>query len=214
MPLENGDGWMIKLPVKTDMNKVTVAVLLVIIGVCGRILLISHANIETVLAIALLSGIILGGLYCILVPLTAMLISDWWIYTFTDYSSGFGVGAIIGLTFFTWTGYVMIGLIGRHIKPRVAYTVKGVAVVVGTGLIATLLYDFWTVIGYWLFMTPRTMQWLFTVLTMQIPFTIYHLMSSLIFVPLFTTIFMYVHEHGIPYLSAAISPSQDRNEGG
>ena len=201
---------MIKLPVKTDMNKLTVATLLVIVGVCGRLLLISYANIETVLAIALLSGVILGGYYCILVPFLVMMISDWWIYTFTDYGVGFGFGAILGLTFFTWTGFMIIGLLGRFIKPRVAYTVKGVAVVAGTGIIATLIYDFWTMMGYWLFLTPRTTQWLFTVLQLQIPFTIYHLISSLIFVPLFTTIFMYVHEHGLPFLSGHITPSEDR----
>ena len=201
---------MIKLPIKTDMNKVSVATLLVIIGVCGRILLISYANIETVLAIALLSGIILGGFYCILVPFTVMLISDWWIYTFTDYGVGFGMGAIIGLTFFTWSGYVLIGLMGRFIKPRVAYTVKGVAVVVAVGLIATLTYDFWTMMGFWFFLTNRTLESLGMVLIAQIPFTIWHLMSSLIFVPLFTTIFMYVHEHGVPYLNTIISPSENR----
>lgn len=203
---------MLLMPVKINMNKLTVAVLLVVVGVCGRILLVSHANIETVLAIALLSGIILGGLYCIMVPLAVMLISDWWIYTYTDYTSTFGIGAIIGLTLFTWSGYVMIGLIGRFIKPRIAYTVKGVAVIVGVGLIATLIYDGWTLMGYWLFLTPRTTSSLFTVLLMQIPFTIYHLMSSLIFVPLFGTIFMYVHEYGIPYLSGIISPSEDGGE--
>ncbi len=203
---------MIKLPVKMNMNKLQVAMLLIVVGVCGRILLISYANIETVLAIALLSGVILGGYYCILVPFTVMMISDWWIYTFTDYGSAFGLGAILGLTFFTWTGFVMIGLLGRVIKPKVAYTVKGVAVIVGVGLIATLMYDLWTVIGYWIFMTPRTVNWLFIVLGMQVPFTIYHLMSSLIFVPLFGSIFMYVHEHGVPLISSIISPSENRGE--
>lgn len=201
---------MIKLPLKMDMNKLSVAVLLVVIGICGRILLISYANIETVLAIALLSGVILGGLYCIVVPMTVMVISDWWIYTYTNYGSAFGIKAILGLTLFTWSGYVMIGLMGRFIKPKVAYTVRGVAVVVGVGLIATLIFDFWTVLGFWVFMTPTTQEWLIRVLIMQTPFTIYHLMSSLIFVPLFTTIFMYVHEHGIPYLSAIVSPSKNR----
>ncbi|UCG70420.1 MAG: hypothetical protein JSV09_05240 [Thermoplasmata archaeon] len=201
---------MIKIPVKTDMNKLTVATLLVIVGVCGRILLIQYANIETVLAIALLSGIILGGYYCIVVPFLVMLISDWCIYTFTDYIPTFGLGAIIGLTFFTWSGYVMIGIIGKYIKPRVAYTVRGIAVVVGVGLIATLIYDFWTVIGFWLFLTNRTLGSLGMVFVVQIPFTIYHLMSSLIFVPLFTTIFMYVHEHGMPFLNAIIAPSEER----
>ncbi len=203
---------MIKLPIKYDMNKLSVALLLVIIGVCGRILLIQYANIETVLAIALLSGIILGGFYCIVIPFTVMLISDWYIYTFTDYIPTFGMGAIIGLTFFTWSGYVMVGIIGKYMKPRIAYTVRGVAVVVGVGLIATLIYDFWTVMGFWFFLTNRTFESLGMVFVVQIPFTIYHLMSSLIFVPLFTTIFMYIHEHGLPYLNALISPSENRGE--
>lgn len=202
---------MIRLPGKVDMNKMQVAVLLIIVGICGRILLIQYANVETVLAIALLSGVILGGKYSILVPLAVMLISDWWIYTFTDYST-FGLGAIIALTFFTWSGYVMIGVMGRYIKPKVAYTVKGVAVVVGVGLIATLIYDFWTMMGFWLFLTGGTAEGFFHVLRMQIPFTIYHLMSSLIFVPMFTTIFMYVHEYGIPFLGALKTPSDDKRD--
>jgi hypothetical protein len=203
---------MIRIPKRMDMNKLTVAVLLIIIGICGRILLSQYANLETVLAVALLSGVILGGLYCIFVPLTVMLISDWWIYTFTDHGYAFGFGAIMGLTFFTWSGYVIIGLIGRYIKPRVAYTVKGVAVVTSVGLIATLFYDFWTVMGFWIFMTSRTLESLAWVLTMQTPFTIYHLMSSLIFVPLFGTIFMYVHEHGIPDIRGIFTPSKDRRK--
>ena len=195
-----------------NMNKLSVAVMLIVIGICGRILLVQYANIETVLAIALLSGVILGGYYCIVVPLAVMLVSDWWIYTYTDHVASFGIWAIIGLTFFTWTGYIMIGIIGRYIKPRIAYTVKGVAVITGTGLIVTLIYDFWTAIGYWIFLTPTTTSWLIQVLIMQAPFTVYHLMSSLIFVPLFGTIFIYVHEHGIPFIRSVSTPSEDSGE--
>ena len=203
---------MFKSPLKINTNKVAIALLLIIVGVCGRIIFISYANIETVLAIALLSGIILGGDYCILVPLGAMLISDWYIYAYTDYVSAFGVWSIIGLTVFTWTGFIMVGLLGRFIKPKVAYTVRGIAVIVGYGLIATLIYDVWTVIGYWVFLTPTTSEWFFRVLILQVPFTVYHIMSSLIFVPLFTTIYIYIHEHGLPFLSKSITPSE--NEGG
>jgi hypothetical protein len=199
---------------KLNANKVTVALLLIIVGVCGRIIFISYANIETVLAIALLSGIILGGYYCILVPLGVMLISDWYIYSFTDHVSSFGVWAIIGLTFFTWTGYVMIGLLGRFIKPKVAYTVRGVAVIVGFGLIATLIYDAWTMCGYWIFLAGGSQIAFWSILGAQVPFTIYHLMSSLIFVPLFSSIFIHIHEHGLPFLSGLITPSEQRDEGG
>lgn len=205
---------MFKSLMKIETNKISIALLLILVGVCGRIIFISYANIETVLAIALLSGIILGGYYCILVPLGVMLISDWYIYSFTDYTSTFGIWSIIGLTFFTWTGFIMIGLLGRFIKPKVAYTVRGVAVIVGYGLIATLIYDAWTLFGYWLFLTPATSEWFFRILFLQVPFTIYHLMSSLIFVPLFSSIFIHIHEHGLPFLSGIFVPSEQRDEGG
>jgi hypothetical protein len=205
---------MFKSALRIEHNKVTVALLLILVGVCGRIIFISYANIETVLAIALLSGIILGGYYCILVPLGVMLISDWYIYSFTDHVSAFGIWAIIGLTFFTWSGYVMIGLLGRLIKPKVAYTVRGVAVIVGFGLIATLIYDAWTLSGYWLFLSDRTAGSFWGILGAQVPFTLYHLMSSLIFVPMFSSIFIHIHEHGFPFLSGILAPSEQREEGG
>lgn len=205
---------MFKSLVKMEINKITVALLLILVGVTGRIIFISYANIETVLAIALVSGIILGGYYCILVPLGVMLISDWYIYTFTEHLSAYGVWSIIGLTFFTWSGYIMIGLLGKFIKPKVAYTVRGVAVIVGYGLIATLIYDAWTLFGYWIFLTPATSESLFRVLLMQGPFTAYHIMSSLIFVPLFSSIFIHIHMHGLPFLSDITVPSEQREEGG
>jgi hypothetical protein len=108
----------------------------------------------------------------------------------------------------------MIGLLGKFIKPKVAYTVRGVAVIVGYGLIATLIYDAWTLFGYWIFLTPATADSFFRVLLLQGPFTVYHIMSSLIFVPLFSSIFIHIHLHGLPFLSGIMAPSEQREEGG
>ena len=60
---------MIKLPMKLDINRLSMAAFLIIVGVCGRILLVQYANIETVLAIAfgvsapLVSAIIRGKIW-------------------------------------------------------------------------------------------------------------------------------------------------------
>jgi len=37
-----------------------------------------------------------------------------------------------------------------------------------------------------------------TILEAQVPFTLYHLLSSLIFVPLFGSIFLFLHAYGWP----------------
>jgi hypothetical protein len=136
---------------KIDGDKITLAALLILIGVLGRILLIQYANIETVLAICLLSGVLLGGIYCITIPLAVMLISDWWIYTYTNYAVSFGLNAILGLTFFTWSGFLVVGVIGFSMKKRFVYNMGGVAVLSGVGVLATIFYDAWTAFGFWYF---------------------------------------------------------------
>src|SRR5437899_1914892 len=50
-----------------------------------------------------------------------------------------------------------------------------------------------------------------TILEAQVPFTLYHLLSSLIFVPLFGSIFLFLHTYGWPARApAAASKTPDR----
>ncbi len=195
---------------KIDGDKITLAALLILIGVLGRILLIQYANIETVLAICLLSGVLLGGIYCITIPLAVMLISDWWIYTYTNYALSFGFNAILGLTFFTWSGFLVVGVIGFSMKKRFVYNMGGVAVLSGVGVLATIFYDAWTAFGFWYFIASPHLS-IIEVYFAQIPFTMYHLLSSLIFVPLFTILFIYLHKHTIPYIKGVINPVKSAN---
>lgn len=195
---------------KFDSDKMTLAVLLMMIGVLGRILLIQYANIETVLAVCLLSGVLLGGIYCIIVPLAVMIISDWWIYTYTNYALSFGLDAILGLTFFTWSGFVVIGVIGFSMKKRFLYNIGSVAVLSGIGIFATIFYDAWTAFGFWFFFASPRLS-IYEIYIAQIPFTMYHILSSLIFVPLFATLFTYLHKHTIPYIKGVINPVKSAN---
>jgi hypothetical protein len=57
---------------------------------------------------------------------------------------------------------------------------------------ATLLFDVWTAFGDWVFIAgPRGVS-LATVYYLQVPFTLIHLASSIVFVPLFGSIFSYL----------------------
>ncbi|HYM39737.1 MAG TPA: hypothetical protein VEY12_06290, partial [Thermoplasmata archaeon] len=70
----------------------------------------------------------------------------------------------------------------------------------------TVAYDLWTDVGqYYLIAQPMGLTF-WNVLELQVPFTLYHLLSSLIFVPLFGMGILYLHEVAWP--STAEQPTQ------
>jgi hypothetical protein len=126
-----------------------------------------------------------------------MMISDFAIYALR-YEGMFGWKIILGISFFTWTGMMFIGYVGTRMKPRMLFRRKGIGVFTGVAVLATILYDLWTVIG-----TILLIPWASPghILLAQIPFTIYHILSTLIFVPLFGTAYIYIKEYGMPILT-------------
>ncbi|TET90399.1 MAG: hypothetical protein E3J35_06490 [Methanomassiliicoccales archaeon] len=186
-----------------NFDKIAFALALILVGVVGRVLLYKYSNFETVLVVSLLAGTLLGKIYALIVPIATMAISDAAIYLL-GFGHTFGLGAIIGITIFTWTGYLFVSLIGTRLKGRVICVTKSIALVTGVGLIATVIFDVWTTIGFWFFTLPHTFGGLSFAFVQLAPFAVFHLMSSLMFIPLVGTIFIYVHEHGIPTLN--ISP--------
>lgn len=177
-----------------DGRKICLAVGLIMIGVLGRILLLSYANIETVMVVALLSGCLLGGIYCIFVPVTVMILTDWYIYTY-HYNSAFTLNIILGITLFTWSGFVIAGFLGSSLKRKVVCSPTYVGIITGMGIAATLIYDAWTAFGWWYIVYPHTMDNLVLVYTLQLPFTLYHLMSTIIFVPIISIPIIYLWKH-------------------
>jgi hypothetical protein len=174
------------------LTKLDLAFLLVLLGVGGRLVIrgVFHtANIETVLAASMLAGAFLGWRYTMFVTIATMAISDAVIYALGA-GDPFGLGAILGLTAFTWSGMLLAGFIGAAAgRRRVLFTTRSMAVLATISIPATLLYDIWTAFGDWLFIAgPRGIS-LPTVYYLQIPFTLIHLASSIVFVPLFGAIF-------------------------
>jgi len=169
-----------------DVKKVEIAAMLIALAVSIRIILAPYPNIEPVLALSMMAGLILGGWYALIVPLLMMVLSDLAIYTL-DYGDILGWDIIIGISFFTWSGMILAGYAGRKVKPRFLFRMKGVAVFTGVALVMTLVYDLWTIPGYMIvFKAP-----LWVALTGQVIFSVYHILSTLIFAPLFGTIYIY-----------------------
>lgn len=176
-----------------NRRPVLLGLLLIALGVLGKVVLFRYANIETVFVASLLAGSLLGRWWTVIVPLSVMLIlqSILWggIYT------GYVLETIFGITFFVVTGFVFVGLAGRGLKPRIVLRVKSVALLTTVSVPLTVAYDLWTDIGEWYFIArPAGVDFL-TVLELQVPFTLYHLLSSLVFVPIFGSLFLVLQSH-------------------
>ncbi len=186
-----------KSGMKFDTGKINQAIILIVLGVSLRIALAGYANIEPVLVIAIIAGLALGSKYAFIVPLAIMALSDYAIYAF-HLEGAFGWKIILGISFFTWTGMMFAGYVGTKTKPKLLFTFKGIGVFTGMAVIVTIIYDLWTVIGTILLIPWASIE---MILIAQIPFSIYHILSTLIFAPLFGTGYYYLAEYGLPDLS-------------
>lgn len=183
------------LKLDTHPRKVRLALLFISGGAALRILLAEYPNIEPVIALSMLAGIMLGGLWAFVVPLSIMAISDWAIDAWL-YESTFGWSNLLGISLFTWSGMMAVGLISTRFRPMFVMRWRKFAVFVGVAMVLTVLYDLWTLVGQYIFF-PQSIG---VILTAQVPFTIYHLLSTLIFVPLFGVGYFYMVEYGLPVI--------------
>jgi hypothetical protein len=185
-----------------DRRKMEKAFFIIALGILLRIIIRSAlegttiGNIEPILPRALIAGFILGGWYSLWVPLVMMVLSDIMLYAM-GVGGLLGWNFILGITFFTWSGMMMAGFIGKSLKPRMILRMKNMAVFTGVGIVTVLIFDAWTVIGMWL-LDNRSMQ---EILAGQVTFTVYHVLSTLLFVPLFGTGYVYIKEYGMPLLT-------------
>ena len=182
----------LRVPAFRKLTKLDIAFLLILVGVGGRLLLLRVANVETILAASMIAGALLGWRYAMLVTVAVMGISDATIYAI-GYGGEFGFSALAGITAFTWSGMMFAGFVGAAAgRRRILFTTRSMAVLTTISIPATLLFDVWTAFGDWLFLAgPRGVS-LATVYYLQIPFTLIHLASSIVFVPLFGSIFSWL----------------------
>ena len=197
-------GWRASLEVGLGDGRTRIlGVFLILVAVLGTYLMRAFANIETVFVATLLAGSLLGRWWTVLVPLAALAILqplEWG----TTYR-GFAFEAMSGITFFVVSGYVFVGFLGRRVRPRILFRVKSVALLATISVPITIAFDLWTATGEWYFLT-RPWTPLATMLEAQVPFTLYHLLGSLIFVPLFGTAFLFLQAHGWPARTETRTP--------
>lgn len=190
-----------------NKNRILIAILLIAVGSIVRILL--HNNLPSppsiyftingltqpmfmfdlffiVAIISLISGLLLGGYFTFIVPISTMIVSD----------------IIIGnnwIILFTWSGFALIGYIGYILKTKNRMNIKHIPGALGVGIAGILLYDIWTNFGTWLGGWGYTYTWegLILCYTKALPFMLWHLLSTTITMIIVIVPIIYLKEHKI-----------------
>ncbi len=175
-----------------DSRTRATGILLILAGAFAKLLLFRNdANVETIFAASIIAGSVLGRWWTVIVPMASLALVEpiLWGGPYASYGSN----VILGLSFFMVTGFVFVGLMGRAVKPRMVYRVKGIAIIFALSIPLTVAYDLWTDVGeYWFI--ARYLGWTFQdVLVAQVPFTLIHILSSITFAPLFGMGVFYLH---------------------
>ena len=143
-----------------DMKKIIFALIIIALAVLFRTSWHLYPNVEFVTAATLLSSVYLGRKWGMIVPIVIMAISD----------------SIIGNTnifMFTWSAYLLIGIIARG-KPWMK------------AITASMFFFVWTNFGVWALdsfgMYSKDLQGLLRCFYMGLPFLRFNLIGNIFFV--------------------------------
>ncbi len=166
---------------KPSAKKILSVVILVSIGVVGRVFFVNYIgipNFEIVSSFALLSGFFLGGIFSFIAPLLIIFLSDLFI----------GNTAIL---IFTWSAFGLIGLLGMALKKQNKISLSFVLKTSGFGILASCFFFIYTNFGWWVLsgMYSHNLQGLLVCYINALPFFKTNLLGNLILVPLVFTVF-------------------------
>ena len=159
-----------------NKKKILIAILLVVIGVIGRLVRINFFpelyNVEPITVIALLAGAFLGLGYAAAVPLAIIAITDMYL----------GNTSVL---FFTWSAWAVIGLGGLIVRKSKKDSFKFGLKMTGLGILASVFFYIWTNFGVWISwnMYPHTLEGLIQCYVLAIPFFRNNLVGNLIIIP-------------------------------
>lgn len=150
-----------------------------------------------VAVIAVLSGLLLGGYFSFVIPIIVMGITD----------------VILGNSFifmFTWSGFALIGVFAYLLKKKNMFRLKKIPTIIGTSILAVLVYDLWTNFGCWLGWYPHTVSGLSMCFTLALPFTLWHVLSTTVAVTLVVIPVLYLKEHKIVKTDFKVLPFENK----
>ncbi|MBU4331829.1 hypothetical protein KKD19_04700 [Patescibacteria group bacterium] len=164
-----------------NKKKTLIAISLIAFGAITRLLLKDLPNVETITITALLAGSMLGWGYAIVVALSAMAITD----------------VVIGndsILLFTWSAFVIIGLLGVILRHKSKTGAKYILQMTGLGMGASVFFYLFTNFGVWLLwpqMYVHTWQGLVQCYVMGLPFLKYNMLGNLVIVPVVSSVVVF-----------------------
>lgn len=167
---------------KTMTKKIIFSIILIAVGIIGRFVFKDIPG-ETMTAVTLLSGALLGRRYALPISLIIIAASD----------------MIIGnspILLFTWSSWVLIGLFGAVSRQQKKVGLKFTAEMTGLGLVSTLFFYLWTNFGVWIIgdWYPHTALGLYQSYIMGLPFLREQFLGNLIIVPVAAILFGFAWE--------------------
>ena len=171
-------------------HKFAFLALLTLIGITGRIIsgmgftfngMFAMDMFALVSISALVAGYVTRSPWALFVPISIMFVSDITLY-FMGTTSGYSSLFLLGLAFFVWTGFALISLLGNATS-RMSSS-SSVLWFLGGSIWSVLIFDTWTNFGFYLIFFPHTISGLMLCFTAAIPFTLGHLLTTMILAPL------------------------------
>ncbi len=192
-----------------DRRTILTGVLLILVGALAKLVFFRYAaNIETIFAVSIVAGSVLGRWWTVLVPMSSFAIVE--AFSWGGPYAGYGTTIVLGLTFFMGTGFLFVGLTGRLFKPHMVMRVKGFALMTTISIPLTIAYDLWTDVGEYYFIAKPQGLTFWQVLAGQPIFTAVHILSSLVFVPLVGMGLYYLHTVVWPATSESVAQAPPR----
>lgn len=175
-----------------NKHNVIIAVVLVMVGITGRLALEAYPNIETLTAVSIIAGALLGPYLGLVVALFSVIGSD----------------MVIGNTnilLYTWSAWAAIGissaLLKRHSRSRIMVWLDSLKFT-GFGVVTTLFFFLWTNFGVWHLsgMYVHTWDGLMLSYFNGLPFLRNQLLGNLLIVPVLSVATLSVLKY-LPVLS-------------
>ena len=207
---------------KIDRQKVSLAGVLIAVGVVCRILLHDFFNsianpwaeygfldvFFVTAAIAIFSGILLGRYFTFIVPIFVLVITDVF-YAIVDPVNAAQWTSWLFL--FTLSGYVFMALIGLYTRKKSKLNYTFIPKLLGAGILGVIIYDLWTNFGFWLSYSrmgwyPTTVEGLITVYEGGLPFMLWHILSAGVALTLIAIPLVYFKEHKLLRAEMRIRP--------
>ena len=200
--------------IKDNIPKMFIAFLLILVGVIGRLTLSKllpsspslYLNLNgmsqplfmidlffLMAIVTILSALFLKSYHVFFVPLSVLLITD----------------IILGNNYiflFTWSGFVVIGLLFYLLKSKNKFTIKKTPLLFGTSIGSVLLYDTWTNLGCYIGWYPHTIEGLSMCFTVALPFMLWHILSTTVAFALIVLPVLYIKEKELIKIDCTVKP--------